>query len=97
MDAAILKLLQQVVERLGALAAAVAALVEQKAAKKWYTPAEAAAMLGKAEFTVCEWCRLGRVRAEKRACGRGLPREWVISHAELQRVRNEGLLPRPEH
>ncbi len=29
----------------------------------------------------------------KRACGRGVSLEWIISHQELARIRNEGLLP----
>lgn len=56
-------------------------------------PGEVAAALGRAEFTVREWCRLGRVRAEKKKSGRGPAGEWIVSHAELTRVRNEGLLP----
>jgi len=51
--------------------------------------------LGKAEFTVREWCRQGRVEAGKRPCGRGRSREWTVSHKELTRLRNEGLLPLP--
>ena len=61
--------------------------------KEWYTTAEVAAMLGRAEFTVRKWCRLGRVNARKKKCGRGVAGEWVVSHEELTRVRNEGLLP----
>lgn len=68
-------------------------LIGQRAVKEWYTTAEVAAALGKAEYTVREWCRFRRVRAEKRACGRGRSREWVVSHEELARIRNEGLLP----
>ena len=52
-----------------------------------------AALLGKTAYSVREWCRYGRVRAEKRACGRGTSQEWVITHEELTRLRNEGLLP----
>jgi hypothetical protein len=70
-------------------------LVEQRTLKEWYTTAEVAKVLGKAEFTVREWCRLGRVNAEKKKCGRGVASEWIISHAELTRVRNKGLLPDP--
>ncbi len=40
-----------------------------------------------------EWFRLGRIRAEKRPCGRGRSQEWMINHDELTRIRNEGLLP----
>ncbi len=68
-------------------------LLDQKTVKDWYSTAEAAAMLGKAEFTVREWCRLGRIQAKKRASGRGKYLSWVISHEELQRLRREGLLP----
>ena len=68
-------------------------LLDQKTIKDWYTTAEAAEALGKAEFTVREWCRHGRVNAAKRRSGRGKYCSWVISHEELQRLRREGLLP----
>jgi hypothetical protein len=68
-------------------------LIQKETVKDWYTTAEVAQVLGKAEFTVREWCRHGRVNAKKRACGRGKSQEWIISHAELERIRNEGLLP----
>jgi hypothetical protein len=87
--------LDEVVRRLGLIETTLALLVERPAAKDWYTTAEVAQLLGKAEFTVCEWCRLGRVHARKRPCGRGLALEWAISRAELLRVQNEGLLPLP--
>ena len=70
-------------------------LVQQRAVKEWYSTAEVAKILSKAEFTVREWCRLGRVKAEKKKCGRGVASEWIVSHAELTRIRNEGLLPDP--
>ena len=69
-------------------------LLAQKSAKEHYSTAEAAELLGKAEFTVREWCRLGRVRALKRGSGRGKYLSWVISAEELGRFRREGLLPR---
>ena len=68
-------------------------LLSQRAVKDWYTTAEAAEVLGRAEFTVREWCRHNRIQAEKRQCGRGRSQEWMISHDELTRVRNVGLLP----
>src|SRR5947199_188164 len=74
-----------------------ALLVQQRTIKDWYTTAEAAELLSKAEFTVREWCRLKRIDAQKRPCGRGRSRDWMISHAELDRYRNEGLLPLTEH
>jgi len=68
-------------------------LVRQKTVKDYYTTAEVAQLMNKAEFTVREYCRLGRVRAGKRACGRGKSQEWIVTHEELTRLRNEGLLP----
>jgi len=68
-------------------------LVTQRTVKDWYTTAEAAELLGKAEFTVREWCRHGRVRAQKQRSGRGKYPTWVISHEELLRFQREGLLP----
>ena len=82
-------------ERLARIEQLLATLVEQRTVKAWYTIAEAAEILGKAEFTVREWCRLGRVRKQKRPCGRGRSREWMIAHDELLRIQNEGLLPQP--
>jgi hypothetical protein len=76
--------------------AAVNSLVEQRIPRTWYSTAEAAQVLGRAVFTIREWCRLRRVHAEKRRCGRGRSREWMIAHAELLRIQDEGLLP-PEH
>jgi hypothetical protein len=84
-----------VLARLEKIESLLASLVEQRVTKEWYSTAEAAVILRRAEFTVREWCRLGRVRAEKKKSGRGPASEWLISHAELTRVRNEGLLPDP--
>lgn len=61
--------------------------------QEYYSTADVARLLGKAEWTVREWCRLGRVVCEKRATGRGNSKEWMISHQELCRIRSEGLLP----
>lgn len=82
-----------VTERLDRIETVLKQLVEERTIKEWYTTAEVAKSESKAEFTVREWCRQGRVNAQKRACGRGRAQEWIISHAELLRIRNEGLLP----
>jgi hypothetical protein len=79
--------------RLGRIEAMLAVLVDRETVRDWYTTDEFARLVGKAEFTVREWCRLGRVNAEKRGSGRGKFCSWVVSHAELQRYRREGLLP----
>lgn len=65
----------------------------QLTVKAFYTTAEVAKRLGKRPYTVREWCRLGRVRGEKTHTGRGVDEEWRISHEELERLQNEGLLP----
>ncbi len=70
-------------------------LAQQRTTKAWYTTAEVGAIADKSEYTVREWCRQGRVHARKRPCGRGKSKEWVLSHAEVERLRNEGLLPDP--
>lgn len=85
--------LKKVSDRLSAIEAALDVLVHQKTVKEWYSTAEVAELLNKAEFTVREWCRLRRINAEKRNSGRGPYAAWVISHVELQRLQREGLLP----
>ena len=85
--------MQEILERLDRIETALATIVEQRTIKEWYSTDEVAAILQKARFTVREWCRLGRIHAEKRACGRGNTQEWIVSHDELSRIRNEGLLP----
>jgi hypothetical protein len=72
-------------------------LLDERQQKDFYSTQEVAQQLEKAEFTVREWCRLGRIHATKRATGRGRNQEWMVPHAELVRVRNEGLLPQPKH
>jgi hypothetical protein len=83
----------QLLKRLDRIEQILQSYVKQQTIKDYYTTAEVAEILGKAEFTVREWCRLCRVYAEKRATGRGRAKEWMISHQELTRIRNEGLLP----
>ncbi len=65
--------------------------------KEYYTTQEVAQLLKKRPYTVREWCRLGRVQGEKSHSGRGLDEEWRISHEELTRIQNEGLLPLQRH
>jgi excisionase family DNA binding protein len=82
------------VERLDRIESVLGIFLEQKTIKDWYTTHEIAKILGKAEFTVREWCRNGRIRAEKKGSGRGKYQAWVVSHAELVRFQREGLLPK---
>jgi hypothetical protein len=80
-------------ERLDRIETLLQSLVEQKVPKDWYTTTEIARILEKSEYTVREWCRLGRIHASKRQYARGAYPEWRISHEELTRIKNEGLLP----
>ena len=84
---------EQIGERLERIEATLQLLIQQRAVKDFYSTEEIATILGKDPFTVREWCRLGRVHAQKRRSGRGSHRAWVISHEELQRIEREGLLP----
>lgn len=80
-------------ERLDRIERMLAALVDRETIKDWYSTDEFARLVGKAEFTVREWARLGRIHAEKRQSGRGAHPAWVVSHEELLRYRRDGLLP----
>ena len=80
-------------ERLERIETLLQSLLQERAIKEWYTTAEIAKLLGKSEYTVREWCRLGRIHASKRQYARGAYPEWRISHEELTRIKNEGLLP----
>lgn len=88
-----MEITSDIVTRLDRIEQMVSALLERQAVRDWYSTEEFAKLVGKAEFTVREWCRLGRVRAEKRSSGRGKHCAWVIAHAELLRFQREGLLP----
>ena len=68
-------------------------IVEGKTVKEWYTTDEVAEILDRTAYTIREWCRQGRAHGRKRPCGRGTASEWIISHQELTRLQNQGLLP----
>ena len=80
-------------ERLERIEAMLSALVERQTVREWYTIEQFARLVERAAFTVREWCRHGRILAEKKDSGRGAYASWVISHAELLRFQREGLLP----
>jgi hypothetical protein len=85
--------MNEILVRLEKIEVALLSLLEQRQVQDWYDTKTAAQILGKSAYSVREWCRLGRVHAEKRSCGRGTSKEWMISHEELMRIRAEGLLP----
>jgi hypothetical protein len=80
-------------ERLERIEAMLAVLVGRQQVREWYSVEEFARIVGRAEFTVREWCRHGRIHAQKKESGRGAYAAWAISHAELLRFQREGLLP----
>lgn len=84
---------QHIADQLNRIEEFLGILLGRQQPKEWYTTEEVAKLLGKADFTVREWCRLGRVRAQKRQSGRGKFQAWVVSHGELLRFQKEGLLP----
>lgn len=68
------------------------AILDRETAREHYSTDEFARLVGRAEFTVREWCRMGRIKADKRLSGRGAHSTWAISHAELLRYQKQGLL-----
>jgi hypothetical protein len=80
-------------ERLEKIEAMLVVLVERQTVKDFYEIEEFAKLVGKSEFTVREWARLARIKAEKKLSGRGAYARWVVSHAEWLRYQREGLLP----
>jgi hypothetical protein len=84
-------------ERLERIESMLAVLVGRQTVKDFYTAEEFARLVGREAFTCREYCRLGRIRALKKASGRGKYASWVIPHDELLRFQREGLLPDRRH
>jgi transposase len=85
--------IQGIADRLDRIENSLQRLATERLIKEYYSTSEIARLVKRSEFTVREWCRLGRIAAEKRACGRGRSQEWMIPHDELLRFQCEGLLP----
>ena len=85
--------IQGIADRLDRIENSLQRLATERLIKEYYSTSEIARLVKRSEFTVREWCRLGRIAAEKRACGRGRSKEWMIPHDELLRFQCEGLLP----
>lgn len=79
---------------LASFQAMLARLLERETAREWYSTEQFANMVGLAEYTVRQHCRRGRLKADKRRSGRGAYCSWAISHEELKRYQQHGLLPR---
>jgi hypothetical protein len=80
-------------ERLEYIESLLVILVQRQTVKDYYEIEEFAKVVGKSCFTCREYCRLGRIRADKKLSGRGAHARWVVSHQELLRYQREGLLP----
>jgi len=80
-------------DRLEKIEGMLAVLVERQQVREWYSVEEFARIVERSEFTCREWCRHGRIRAEKKESGRGAYASWAISHGELLRYQREGLQP----
>ena len=78
-------------ERLMKIEAMLAVLVEGQQVRQWYSVEQFARIVGRSAFTCREWCRRGRILAEKKNSGRGAHASWAISHDELLRYQREGL------
>jgi len=78
-------------QRLEKIEELLVVLVERQQVREYYSVEEFARIVGRADFTIREYCRLGRLRAEKKDSGRGAHASWAISHAELLRFQKEGL------
>ena len=61
---------------------------QQLTTRENFTVPEFAAKVDRAEYTVREWCRMGRIHAEKLD-----DEEWRIPREELARYLDHGLLP----
>ncbi len=89
-------MIDHILNRLDRIENLLIEMQQQRTTKEFYTTAEVAEIVSRSEYTVREWCRLGRVQADKSHVGCGGSMEWRISHDELQRVLNEGPLPIPK-
>jgi hypothetical protein len=79
-------------ERLDKIESLLVSLVERDRVREFYSVEEFSRIVDRAEFTCREWCRNGRIHAEKKESGRGAHASWAISHTELLRFQREGLL-----
>lgn len=80
-------------DRLTRIEELLAALVEARQVKAFYTVAEFARLVGRAPFTVRQWCTQGRLAARKKVSGRGAYAAWAIAHEEYERFQRDGLRP----
>jgi hypothetical protein len=61
--------------------------------KESYTTEEVAERLGRAEWTVRQWCNKGKAEGAYKVHGKGRTGEWRIPHEFIVRFQNELLTP----
>ena len=84
---------KSVTKRLDDMIELLQELVKRPSPQDWYSTAAFARLTNLSDFTVREYCRLGRINAVKKGSGRGRCLEWTISHEEFLRYQEHGLLP----
>jgi excisionase family DNA binding protein len=60
-----------------------------KQARTYYTVKEFAKLTGRSEYQVREWCKEGKIQAEKTKERRGAYSSWRIPHEERLRITRE--------
>ena len=83
----------EVVTRLDRIESLLAAILERETIKDYYSTDEFARLVGKADFTVREWARLDRIRAEKRKSGRGALRPGLSATRSSCAINVRGYSP----
>lgn len=78
-------------ERLTRIEATLGLLARERTVKDFYSTEEVAEIVGRKPVIVRRWCQHGRLRAQKKECGRSVAKEWMISRDELERYQSHGL------
>ena len=87
------QLLRRVCRRLRKVETLLNAFLAREKPKEWYTTVEFGELVDRSSYTVRGWARAGRIAAKRRGPACGKHQEWIVSHAELERFRREGLRP----
>lgn len=87
-------LITPLVLRITNIEQALQVIASKHTTKDQYTTNEFAKIVNVHPQTIRQHCVNNRIKASKQqGCGRGNVDEWRISHTELTRYQNEGLLP----
>jgi transposase len=84
------KEIQQRLEAVEGLMAEIKKSLLSSTVRDSYTVEQAAKRLGKAEWTVRQWCNKGLVPGAQKVHGRGRQGEWRVPHEALVRLETEG-------